>query len=136
MADYFADTSFWIALVDRRDAYHSQAAEWSQKISCRLITTEAVLLETANAFSRPGWRGKVIALFNHITSRDDIEVVAFSNAIWSRGWKLFNDRHDKSWSLTDCISFEVMKERGLIDVLSADSHFRQAGSHPLLLNPS
>jgi len=135
MADHFVDTSFWIALVDRRDAYHSQAAEWSQKISGRLITTEAVLLETANAFSRQDWRGKVVALFNHITARDDIEVVPFSNAIWSRSWKLFNDRQDKSWSLTDCISFEVMKERGLTDALSADSHFRQAGFQALLLEP-
>ena len=134
MAVYFADTSFWVALVDRQDVYHSKAVEWSLAVSGTMITTEAVLLETANAFSRPDWRDKVIALVNHILNRDDIQVVPFSDAIWSRGWKLFGDRPDKSWSLTDCISFEVMQERGLTRALAADSHFRQAGFQALLLD--
>src|SRR3990172_6198385 len=135
MAVYFADTSFWVALVDRRDVYHSKAVEWSLNISGSIVTTEAVLLETANTFSRPDWREKVIALIDHIIARDDIEVLPLAGAIWDRGWKLFSDRLDKSWSLTDCISFEVMRERGLTEALSADSHFRQAGFHALLVDP-
>jgi len=135
MAIYFADTSFWVALVDRRDVYHSKAVEWSLSIGGSIVTTDAVLLETANTLSRPDWREKVIALINHVKSRDDIEVLPFSGAIWDRGWKLFCDRLDKSWSLTDCISFEVMRERGLTEALAADSHFRQAGFHALLLEP-
>ena len=135
MAIYFGDTSFWVALVDRRDMYHSKAVEWSLKISGSIVTTEAVLLETANTFARPDWREKVIALFNHIMARDDIEVAPFTEAAWDRSWKLFGDRLDKSWSLTDCISFELMRERGLTQALAADSHFRQAGFHALLLDP-
>ena len=134
MAIYFADTSFWIALVDRRDAYHAKALEWSLKISGSILTTEAVLIETANTFSKPNWRVKVIALINHIMARDDIEVVPSSSPTWGRGWKLFGDRLDKSWSLTDCISFDVMQERGLTEALAADSHFRQAGFNALLLD--
>jgi predicted nucleic acid-binding protein len=56
------------------------------------------------------------------------------SGIWSRGWKMFTERLDKSWSLTDCISFEVMHERGVTEALAADSHFRQAGFHALLLD--
>jgi predicted nucleic acid-binding protein len=133
VALYFADTSFWIALVDRRDAYHYQATEWSRKIGGSIVTTDAELLETGNTFSRPGWREKVIALVDHIMARDDIEVVPFSRSLWDRGWKLFCSRPDKAWSLTDCTSFELMQERGLTEALAADSHFRQAGFRALLL---
>ena len=100
-----------------------------------IVTTDAVLLETANAFSRTDWREKVIALINHVKARGDIEVLPCSGAIWDCGWKLFSDRLDKSGSLTDSISFEVMRERGLTEALSADSHFRQAGFQALLLDP-
>lgn len=134
MAVYFADASFWIALVDRRDAYHSKASDWSLRISGSIITTQAVLLETVNTFARPDWREKIIAFVNHVVARDDIVVVPFSSPIWDRGWQLFCDRRDKSWSLTDCISFEVMRERELTDALTADSHFVQAGFRSLLLD--
>jgi len=99
-----------------------------------MLTSEAVLLETANTLSRPDWREKAIALINHIRARDDVEVVPFESSIRDRGWTLFSKRLDKSWSLTDCISFEVMQERGLVEALAADSHFRQAGFHPVLLD--
>jgi predicted nucleic acid-binding protein len=84
MIEYFAGTSFWIALIDRRDALPAQAMDWSRRISGRLVTTEAVLLETANTFSKPGWREKAIALINHVKHRDDVEIVPFSDSLWSQ----------------------------------------------------
>jgi uncharacterized protein len=134
MAVYFADTMFWVALVDRRDGYHSHAVEWSQSISGSIVTTQAVLLETANALSRHLWRQNAIALIDHLQTRDDVEVEPMSSANWTTGWNLFRERHDKSWSLTDCISFEVMRARSLTDALTADMHFRQAGFRALWLD--
>lgn len=134
MAVYFADTSFWVALVDRRDAHHSKAVEWSARISGTLVTTEAVLLETANTFAKLDWRERVIVLVDHIMTRDDIEVVPFSRLLWDRAWSLFRNRGDKSWGLTDCMSFVLMQERGIAEALAADMHFRQAGFHALLLD--
>jgi uncharacterized protein len=131
MTIYFADTSFWIALVDNRDAYHARALDWSLKISGSIVTTEAVLLETANTFSKPIRRAQVIALIDHILSRGDVEI---AYKTWHHGWDLFKNRPDMSWSLTDCISFQVMQEQILTEALSADAHFRQAGFHALLLD--
>ncbi len=34
---------------------------------------------------------------------------------------------DKDWSLVDCLSFEVMKSRGITYALAFDHHFEQAG---------
>ena len=45
---------------------------------------------------------------------------------FARGKELYGDRPDKSWSLTDCISFVVMTERGISDALTGDHHFVQA----------
>ena len=39
---------------------------------------------------------------------------------------------DKKWSLTDCVSFLVMKEENIEEALSADKHFTQAGFKILL----
>lgn len=130
MTIYFADTSYWVAILDRRDQYHSKAIELSQQISGRIVTTEAVLLETANTFSRASWRSKVVDLIDHVLTRNDIDI---DRENWMAGWKLFSQRGDKDWSLTDCISFEVMRNRNIADALSADSHFAQAGFNALLL---
>jgi uncharacterized protein len=45
---------------------------------------------------------------------------------------LYHSRPDKRWSLTDCISFTVMKEEGIAEALTGDHHFEQAGFHALL----
>jgi predicted nucleic acid-binding protein len=52
--------------------------------------------------------------------------------LFSRGHQLFIDRPDKTWGLTDCISFALMQERNIRDALTADRHFEQAGFVALL----
>ena len=51
---------------------------------------------------------------------------------FARGFDLYARRPDKSWSLTDCISFVVMTDRGLTEALTGDHHFEQAGFRALL----
>jgi predicted nucleic acid-binding protein len=47
--------------------------------------------------------------------------------LFDRGLELYEQRPDKKWSLTDCISFVVMKDEGLQEALTGDEHFQQAG---------
>lgn len=129
----FADTSFWIAVIVKQDQFHSRAQQWSLKLERRIVTTAAVLLETANSLAKPAWRASCIALIEHIRQRDDVAIVELSKELLSRGWNLYSSRADKSWSLTDCISFRVMQESHLHDALTSDDHFRQAGFRALLL---
>lgn len=133
LQDVFADTAYAIALVVKQDQYHDRAQQWSLRISGRIITTAPVLLETANALSRPAWRKAGIALIDHLQQREDVEIVEMSDGLWRRGWELYSQRSDKAWSLTDCISFIVMQDSGLTDALTSDEHFRQAGFRTVLL---
>jgi len=52
--------------------------------------------------------------------------------LWRAGWNLYEERADKAWSLTDCISIVVMQEKGLAEAPAHDEHFRQAGFKILL----
>lgn len=133
LRDAFADTSYWIALVVRQDQSHSRAQQWSLHVTRQIVTTSPVLLETANALSRPAWRTHAVDLISHLRQRSDVEIVDLSAGLWDRGWDLYSCRKDQSWSLTDCISFRVMEEVGLTAALTADEHFRQAGFRALLL---
>jgi predicted nucleic acid-binding protein len=59
-------------------------------------------------------------------------MVPASQELLDRGVTLYRQRPDKDWSLTDCISFVVMRERGITEALTADHHFEQAGFVALL----
>ncbi len=94
--------------------------------------TEYVLWETANALSLPADRPKFHALLARLCSDPAIERLAASPQLWEVGIRFHAERADKEWSLTDCISFLVMRERGITQALAADHHFEQAGFEALL----
>lgn len=60
------------------------------------------------------------------------QVVRATSELIQRGRRLYRERADKEWPLTDCISFVVMQEQGLLEALTADHHFEQAGFKALL----
>jgi len=62
-----------------------------------------------------------------------LQVISDLEPWHSRGLALFGSRLDKDWSLTDCISFEVMSSYGITEALTGDHHFTQAGFRALLL---
>ena len=43
--------------------------------------------------------------------------------LFQKGIALYENRPDKEWSLTDCISFIAMEEMGIDDALTGDHHF-------------
>ncbi len=45
---------------------------------------------------------------------------------------LYRGHQDKQWGLVDCISFVVMRERGIRDALTFAQHLTQAGFNALM----
>ena len=123
----FADTFALIAWLNPRDRDHALVMEYLEAFTGRLVTTEWVLMELADALSAPDARLTVIAFLNAVRVDPQFDVVGYLPAVYETGFDLFAARADKAWSLTDCISFGVMNERGLSEALTADHHFEQAG---------
>ena len=132
----FVDTVCWIALLNRQDHLHEAADQLYKKrmkSGVRFLTTSAVLEETANALCDPIFKPSVITFFHNIENSNRVEIVFVDPVLWSKGWALYEQRVDKAWSLTDCISLEVMRERRIHDALTSDRHFVQAGFDALLI---
>jgi uncharacterized protein len=132
MKAVFADTFYFLALLNERDAAHNRAVSVSRTTGLRLVTTEFVLLELADALCRPGQREEALALWNLVQMEPAFRLVTATSELIQRGRELYRGRPDKEWSLTDCISFVVMQDEQLGEALTGDRHFEQAGFKILL----
>ena len=132
MSNTFVDTSFLIALVCRKDELHERAMGWHQCLEGRLLTTEYVLLELVDSLSFPPFRQAATNAVRVLRRRAAVRVVASSTALMDEGLAFFSKHADKRWSLTDCISFVVMRRESVSEALSNDHPFEQAGFRALL----
>ena len=114
----FADTSFFVALLNPRDALAASAREAARKYPAPVVTTEFVLIEVANFFSRPTSRDGYAEFVSKLKTDPQTKIVPASSAYFKRGLSLFTKRPDKEWSLTDCISFVLMEQRGIKQALA------------------
>ena len=132
MKAVFADTFYFLALLNKRDAAHGRAVAASRSAGLLLVTTEFVLMELADALCKHQHRDEVLALWSVVETDPAFQLVSVTSELIQRGKKLYRERRDKEWPLTDCISFVVMQEQGLSEALTADHHFEQAGFKALL----
>jgi hypothetical protein len=80
-------------------------------------------------------RRKIVLCFcglETLRESHDVLIVAPTLELFERGVEMFRQRPDKEWSLTDCISFVVMRDENIVDALTGDRHFEQAGFRALL----
>ena len=136
MTRLFLDTSFAVALSSPKDHHHPRAlalARDLERLGYQMVTTRAVILEIGNSLSRLRYRSRGVALLEFLETDPRVEIVPLSEDLYQKGFEIFRRRHDKEWSLVDCMSFVVMQDRGLKDSLTTDDHFRQAGFRALLL---
>ena len=134
MRQVFADTSYWIALVNPRDQLHAKAVSVSQQLSpMRIWTSEMVLVEVLNSFSDGGpLRQAVSSMVQKLRSNRDVVIVPQTSEQFESALRRYKQAADKSWSLTDCASFEVMEAEQIGASLTHDQHFVQAGLEALL----
>jgi len=131
----FLDSAYAVALAAPDDQFHFKAAALAAELRSRnrqMLTTEAVVFEIGDALSKPKFRRVAIELMTGIFTDSRIEVVPITSALVRRAFELFQQRPDKGWGMTDCLSFIVMEERGIQQALTTDEHFEQAGFVALL----
>ena len=123
----FVDTSYFLALVNRRDKYHEAAKTAAVVVAPPYVTSEAVLFELGNALARPPHRQLGIQSLRQIRSDNKIEIVHIDPDLLAETITFYRARPDKGWGLTDCSSFVIMRRRGIFEALTTDKHFEQAG---------
>lgn len=123
----FMDTYGLIGWINKRDAAHQRVKSYLDSYSGNIVTTEWVLLEFADALSLSMAKPFAIEAIKRIHRLPMFQVVGFEAAVHRAGFELYETRSDKDWSLTDCVSFALMAQRGLSEALTADHHFEQAG---------
>jgi predicted nucleic acid-binding protein len=104
----------------------------AQQLREDIVTTEWVLAEVADAMAGSVNRLAAAAFIRDLCSDPNVTVVRASSDWFERGLQLYEQHRDKDWSLTDCISFAIMKKEALTEALTGDHHFAQAGFRLLL----
>jgi predicted nucleic acid-binding protein len=126
----FADTFYWVALLNPGDASHASVTSFgSRLVAARLLTTDEVLAELLNKFSRSGphWRGTAASLVHDLCNDPDVDVLPQTPGEFNTSLALYEARPHKEYSLTDCRSMVAMRPLGLTEVLTNDRHFTQEG---------
>jgi predicted nucleic acid-binding protein len=135
MKRIFADTSYWIALLNPHDELHGRAVAAAQSCSeDQIVTSEMVLAELLNGFCDGGPRLRVAAskAVKTLRSSRNVTVIPQTSDQFQRALGRYEERIDKDWRLTDCASFLIMEAEGIEAALTHDQHFTQAGFRPLL----
>ena len=135
MTQVFADTSYWIALLNPRDELHAKAVAVSQGlVSTRIVTSEMVLVELLNSFSDGGarLRSAVANAVEALRGNQNVMVCPQTADQFEDALGRYQQAKDKSWSLTDCASFQIMEAERMKVGLTHDRHFAQAGYETLL----
>jgi len=129
------DNSYWVALLVPGDQWRDRAVAVSARLGrVKIVTTQEILTELLNFVSGygPHLRSQVAAWVEGLESDPGVEVVQQSEQSFQEGLHLYRARADKAYSLTDCISFQLMRERGISEALTHDHHFEQEGFVALL----
>ncbi len=128
MKEVFADTLYWVAIVNPGDPYANAAKQAEEDLGEFItVTTDEVLAEFLTSLSKGGAVLRKIAakMVHEILNNPNVKVVPQSRDSFLKGLALYKNRNDKQYSLTDCVSMNVMKNREISEALTHDHHFKQ-----------
>lgn len=131
----FLDTGYAVSRLLPKDALHRKTLELErdlQRNRVKVVTTLAVLCEIGNSLSKQATRQTVIGYLNRTHQDLFVEIVPVTQALYAKAFRLYSERGDKSWGITDCISFVVMQEKNITEALAHDFDFEQAGFTALM----
>jgi uncharacterized protein len=131
MTPLFIDTSYLIALEVADDQNHESAVSyWSDLMvpgSHALVTHSYVLAEAVTYLNNLRLHSKAVELGNDLLRSRRTNLIHVNEELFYEAWDYFEKYKDKRYSLTDCVSFVLMKRIGIAEALTFDKHFVQAG---------
>jgi len=128
----FADAFYFVARLNRRDQHHERVLRFSRDFRAHILTSDWVLMEVADALAESEARSRLGDFVSHLRRNPAHEIVPASRELFDRALALYHQHADKKWTLTDCVSFTIMRDRNATEALTGDKHFEQAGFIALL----
>ena len=126
----FLDTGYVLALELANDQNHQAATRHWQRVRTALpplVTTSYVFDEVVTYFNSRGYHAKAVQVGHNLLRSPSVQLVHVDERLFLAGWAYFQQYQDKDYSLTDCISFVVMRKFGITRAFAFDKHFTQAG---------
>lgn len=132
MSSCFADSSYYFALFNPRDDAHAIASSITKTLRRPIVTTSWVLTEIGDGLATTNSRRLFSPFIARLQSIPSMTIVPAEESLFQKAVRLYESRLDKTWSVTDCVSFLVMRHYAISDALTTDHHFAQAGFTVLL----
>ena len=93
----------------------------------RLVSTTYVFDETVTYLNSRGLHASAVKVGKRLLGSPSVELLHVGEDLFRQAFDLLEHRPDKRYSLTDCVSFVVMRERGISVAFAFDKHFKQEG---------
>jgi len=110
MKTVFVDTAALIALGNKQDSFHLAAWQKQQvlvKNQTKFISSDFVIAEFCNAFSRVKLRATAVQMVNSIYQSKAWTVISINEDLMAKSFALFTQMQDKEWRLVDCSSMII-----------------------------
>jgi len=126
------DTSGLLCLFHAAERQHEDAVTFFNAAPIKLTTSYVLAEFVALAHSRRLPRRPTLDFVAALQASTEITVVYVHEALHYAALELLQQRVDKNWSLCDAVSMVLQRQYGILETLTTDHHFEQAGFVRLL----
>ncbi|MBU6424667.1 MAG: PIN domain-containing protein [Chloroflexota bacterium] len=124
----FTDTSFWVALHDRRDDRHEGAVKLLREHDGgQLVISDHVQGETWTTLRARAGQRAAVGFLDAVASSERVRVVFVSEALETQAFEWLRAHGERPYSFVDATSFALMRSLGVGRALTFDSDFAVAG---------
>jgi predicted nucleic acid-binding protein len=128
----FVDTSFWVAVRNRRDTHHVEAETLLRGLADQqLVTSNHVRGETWTYLRRKAGHRSAVSFLDVLERSERVEVVHAAPDVERRALSWLRKRDDREYSFVDATSFQLMRSLKVRDALAFDGDFAAAGFREL-----
>jgi predicted nucleic acid-binding protein len=130
LEDIFVDTSAWVALADKDDSLHRDAASSYPSIFKNyktLVTSNLVIAETYIVLLKELRHKAAIEFLERIKASPRILKICSNENIETEAEGILEKYIDQDFSYTDAVSFTMMKKHKIKKAFCFDKHFVTAG---------
>lgn len=122
------DTSFWVALTDRRDDRHGDAAALLREHEHdELLTTDHVRGETWTHLRSRAGHAVAVAFLDTLEASERVRLAVIGEELEAEALAWLRRHDERPYSFVDATSFVLMRSLAVSQALTFDRDFTAAG---------